>query len=237
MGDLVLDRIVLAEGGPLSRVGGGEGRGGHVVVIEVNKVGAGASVPPSSLGIPPGTVSGEVSFLPTVEAGASGPRGSVLGILSVRISYFHESSVCGVRSIGSSLVSVCSGAVKVHGDCRVVHVLWGVGRVILGASLIPGGVPVVARGVLLEVLIRLARLVVELSVLEEVVGGLSSPCEGFEYLFRFGYVDSHIPVLLVGGISDGVSCFQDAVEHRAGQSCEELLDTFSVVFVVFSVID
>ena len=49
--------------------------------------------------------------------------------------------------------------------------------------MIPGGVPVVARGVLLEVLIQLARLVVELSVLEEVVGGLSSSCKGFEYLF------------------------------------------------------
>ena len=86
----------------------------------------------------------------------------------------------------------------------------------MGSPLVPGGVPVVARGVLLEALIRLVGSVVELSVLEEVVGGLSSPCKGFEYLFRFGYVDSHIPVLLVGGISDGVGCFQDAVEHRAG---------------------
>ena len=86
----------------------------------------------------------------------------------------------------------------------------------MGSSLIPRGVPVVARGVLLGVLIRLARSVVELSVLEEVVGGLSSSCKGFEYLFRFGYVDSHIPVLLVGGISDGVGCFQDTVEHGAG---------------------
>ena len=127
MGDLVLDRVVLAEGGPLSRVGGGEGCGGHVIVIEVNEVGVSASVPPSSLGVPLGAVSGKVSILSTVEAGASGPGGSVLGVLSVRISYFHESSICGVRSIGSSLVSVCPGAVEVHGDCQVVHVSWGVG--------------------------------------------------------------------------------------------------------------
>ena len=153
MGDLVLDRVVLAEGGLLSRVGGGKGCGGRVVVIKVKEIGIGASVPPSSLGVPLGAVSGEVSFLSAIEAGASGPGGSVLGVLSVRISYFHESSVCGVRSIGSSLVSVCPGAVEVHGDCRVVHVSWGVGRVVLGSSLIPGGVPVVARGVLLEVLV------------------------------------------------------------------------------------
>ena len=204
MGDLVLDRVVLAEGGPLSCVGGGEGRGGRVIVVD--EVGVGASVPPPSLGVPLGAVPGEVSFLSAVKAGASGPGRSVLGVLSVRISYFHESSIRGVRSIGSSLVSVCPGAVEVHGDCRVVHVSRGVGRIVLGSSLIPGGVPVVARGVLLEVLIRLVRSVVELSVLEEVVGGLSSSCKGFEYLFRFGYVDSHIPVLLVGGISDGVGC-------------------------------
>ena len=216
MGDLILDRVVLAEGGLLSCVGGGKGCGGRVIVVEINEVGVGASVPPSSLGVPLGAVPGKVSFLSTVEAGAPGPGRSVLGVLSVRVSYFHESSVRGVRSIGSSLVSVCSGAVEVHGDCRVVHVSWGVGRIVLGSSLIPGGVPVVARGVLLEVLIRLARSAVELSVLEEVVGGLSSSCKGFEYLFRFGYVDSHIPVLLVGGISDGVGCFQDAVEHRTG---------------------
>ena len=127
MGDLVLNRVVLAEGGPFSRVGGGEGCGGRVVVIEVNEIGAGASVPPSSLGVPLGAISGEVSFLSAVEAGASGSGRSVLGVLSVGVSYFHESSVRGVRSIGSSLVSVCSGAVEVHGDCRVVHVSWGVG--------------------------------------------------------------------------------------------------------------
>ena len=79
--------------------------------------------------------------------------------------------------------------------------------------MIPGGVPVVARGVLLEVLIRLARSVVELSVLEEVVGGLSSPCKGLEYLFRLGYVDGHVSVLLVGGVSNGVGCLQDAVKY------------------------
>ena len=127
MGDLVLDCVILAEGGPLGCVGGGEGCGGRVVVIEVNEIGAGASVPPSSLGVPLGAVSGEVSFLSAVEAGAPGPGGSILGVLSVRVSYFHESSVRGVRSIGSSLVSVCSGTVEVHGDCRVVHVSWGVG--------------------------------------------------------------------------------------------------------------
>ena len=117
MSDLVLDRVILAEGGSLGHVGGGEGCGGHVVVIEVNEVSVGAPVPSSSLGVPLGAISGEVSFLSAVEAGASGPGGSVLGVLSVRVSYFHESSVCGVRSIGSSLVSVCPGAVEVHGDC------------------------------------------------------------------------------------------------------------------------
>ena len=183
MGDLVLDRVVFAEGGPLSRVGGGKGCGGRVIVVEVDEVSVGAPVSPSSLGVPLGAISGEVSFLSAVEAGASGPGGSVLRVLSVRVSYFYESPVCGVRSIGSSLVSVCPGAVEVHGDCRVVHVSWGVGRVVLGSSLISGGAPVVARGVLLEALIQLARSVVELSVLEEVVGGLSSSCEGFEYLF------------------------------------------------------
>ena len=127
MGDLVLDRVVFTERGSLGRVGGGEGCGGRVIIIEVNEVSVGAPVPPSSLGVPLGAVSGEVSLLSTVEAGASGPGGSVLGVLSVRVPYFHESSVCGVRSIGSSLVSVCSGAVEVHGDCRVVHVSWGVG--------------------------------------------------------------------------------------------------------------
>ena len=127
MGNLVLDRVILAEGGPLGRVGGGEGCGGCIVVIEVDEIGVGASVSPSSLGVPLGAVSGEVSFLSAVEAGASGPGGSVLGVLSIRVSYFHESSIRGVRSIGPSLVSVCSGAVEVHGDCRVVHVSRGVG--------------------------------------------------------------------------------------------------------------
>ena len=127
MGDLVLDCVVLAKGGSFGRVGGGEGCGGHVVVIEVNEVGVGAPVPPSPLGIPLMAVLCEVSFLSAVEAGASGPEGSVLGVLSVRVSYFHKSSVCGIRSIRSSLVLVCPGAVKVHGDCRVVHVLWGIG--------------------------------------------------------------------------------------------------------------
>ena len=127
MGNLVLNRVVLAEGGPFGRVGGGEGCGGHVVIDEVDEIGVGASVPLSSLGVPLGAISGEVSFLPAVEAGASGPGRSILGVLSVRVSYFHESSIRGVRSIGSSLVSVCPGAVEVHGDCRVVHISWGVG--------------------------------------------------------------------------------------------------------------
>ena len=127
MGNLVLNRVVLAEGGPFSRVGGGEGRGGHVVIVEIDEIGAGASVPPSSLHVPLGAISGEVSFLSTVEAGASGSGRSVLGVLPVGVSYFHELSVRGVRSVGLSLVSVRPGAVKVHGDCRVVHVSWGVG--------------------------------------------------------------------------------------------------------------
>ena len=119
MGNLVLDRVILAEGGSLGRVGGGEGRGGCVIVIEVNEVSVGAPVPSSSLGIPLGAVSGEMSLLSAVEAGASGPGGSVLGVLSVRVPYFHESSVCGVRSIGSSLVSVCPGTVEVHGTVKL----------------------------------------------------------------------------------------------------------------------
>ena len=117
MGDLVLDRVVFTERGSLGRVGGGEGCGGRIIVIKVDEVCIGAPVSPSSLGVPLGAVSGKVSFLSAVEAGASGPGGSVPGVLSVRVSYFHESSVCGVRSIGLSLVSVCPGAVEVHGDC------------------------------------------------------------------------------------------------------------------------
>ena len=53
----------------------------------------------------------------------------------------------------------------------------------MGSFLVPGGVPVVAGGVLLEVLVQLAGSIIELSVLEEVVGGLSSSRKGFEYLF------------------------------------------------------
>jgi hypothetical protein len=85
-----------------------EGHGGCIIIIEVNEVSVGAPVPSSSLGVPLGAVSGKVSFLSAVEAGASGPGGSILGVLSVRVSYFHESSVSGVRLIRSSLVSVCS---------------------------------------------------------------------------------------------------------------------------------
>ena len=116
MGNLVLDRVILAEGVSLGRVGGGEGCEGRVIVIEVNEVGAGAPVPSSSLGVPLGAISGKVSFLPAVEAGASGPGRSVLGVSPVRVSHFHESSVCGVRLVGLSLVPVCPGAVEVHGN-------------------------------------------------------------------------------------------------------------------------
>ena len=56
MGDLILDRVILAEGGPLGCVGGGEGRGGRVIVVEINEVGVGASVPLPSLGVPLGAV-------------------------------------------------------------------------------------------------------------------------------------------------------------------------------------
>ena len=155
-----------------------------------------------------------MSFLSAIETGASGSGGSILGVLgSVGVSNFHESSVCGIRSVRSSLVTVCPGAVKVHGDCQVVHVSWGVGQIVLRSSLIPGGIPVVARGVLLEVLIRLARSVIELSILEELVGGLSSSCESFEYFFRLGYIDGHISVLLVSGVGDRVGRLQDAVEY------------------------
>ena len=57
------------------------------------------------------------------------------------------------------------------------------------------------------------RSAIELSVLEELVGSLSSSCKGFKYLFQLGYVDSHVSVLLVGGISNGVGHLQDAVEY------------------------
>ena len=117
MGDLILDRVILAKGGLFHCVGGGEGCGGCIVIIEVNEVGVGAPVSSPSLGVPLRTVLGKVSFLSAVEAGASSPGGSVLGVLSVRVSYFHESSIRGVRSVGSFLVSVHSGAVEVHGDC------------------------------------------------------------------------------------------------------------------------
>ena len=76
----------------------------------------------------------------------------------------------------------------------------------MGSTLVPRGAPIVARGVLLEVLVQLAGPVVELSVLEELTGSLSSSCKCFEYLFQLGYIDSHVPVLLVGRIGDRVGC-------------------------------
>ena len=128
MGDLILDRVVLAKGRLFHRVGGSEGRRGGVVIVKVDKVGIGASVSPSSLDVSLRAVLGKVSFLSTIETGASGPGGSILGVLgSVGVSNLHESSLRGVRSVRSSLVAVCPGTVEVHGDCRVVHVSWGVG--------------------------------------------------------------------------------------------------------------
>ena len=152
MSDLILDRVILAKGWLFRRVGGGKGHGGCVVIVEINEVSVGTSVPPPSLGISLRTVSSKVSFLSTIETGASGPGGSILSMLgSVGVSDFHESSICGIGSVRSSLVAVCPGTVEVHGDCQVVYVSWGIGRVVLRSSWISGGVPVVARGVLLEV--------------------------------------------------------------------------------------
>ena len=69
------------------RVGGGEGHGGCVVIVEIDEVSIGASVPPPSLGVPLRTVSSEVSFLSTIETGASGSGGAILGVLgSVGVS-------------------------------------------------------------------------------------------------------------------------------------------------------
>ena len=105
-----------------------EGHGGCIIIIEVNEVSVGAPVPSSSLGVPLGAVSSEVSFLSAVETGTSGPGGSVLGLLgSVGVSNLHESSMCRVHLVESSLVTACSGTVEVHRDCQVVHVSWGIG--------------------------------------------------------------------------------------------------------------
>ena len=207
MGELILDHVVFAEGWSLHHVGGGEGRRECIVIIEVDKVSISASVPPSSLCIPSGAVSSEVSLLSAVKAGTSSPGRSVLRILGpVGVSDFHESSIHRVRLVGLSLVAVHPGAVEVHRDCQVVHVLGGIERVVLGSPLVPRSVPIVARGVLLEVLVRSLQSVVELSILEELTGSLSSSCEGFEYLFRLGYVDGHVSVLLVGRVGNGVGC-------------------------------
>ena len=128
MGDLVLDRVVLAKGGLFYCVGGSEGCGGCIIIIEVDKLSISASVSPSFLHIPLGAVSSEVSLSSTVEAGASGLRGSILGVLrSVGVSDLHESSMCRICPIRSSLVAVCPGVVKIYRNCRIVHVLWGIG--------------------------------------------------------------------------------------------------------------
>ena len=154
MGDLILNHVIFAEGGSLHRVEGGEGCRGCIVIVKVDEVGVNVSVPPSSLCIPLGAVSSEVSLLSAVKAGTPSPGGSILGVLgSIGVSDFHESTVCGVCLIGSSLVVVRPGAVKVHRDCRVVHIPWGIGQVVLGLPLVPRGVPIVARGVLLKVLV------------------------------------------------------------------------------------
>ena len=117
MGNLILDHVILAEGGLLHCVGRGEGCGGCVVIVEVNEVSVSASVSSSSLCVPLGAVSSEVSFLSAVEAGTSGPGGSVLVLGSIGVPEFHESSICRVCSVGLSLVAVCPGVVEVHGDC------------------------------------------------------------------------------------------------------------------------
>ena len=92
--------------------------------------------------------------------------------------------------VGSSL-TIGPGAVEVHRHRRVVHVARGVGRVV-SLVLVPLRVPVVTGGVLLEVL---AGSVIELAVLEELVGHLaSSSGQGFEDLLRFGHVDCRVPV-------------------------------------------
>ena len=44
MGDLVLDRVVLAKGGLFHCVGGSEGCGGRIIIIEVDELSISASV-------------------------------------------------------------------------------------------------------------------------------------------------------------------------------------------------
>ena len=138
-----------------------------------------------------------------------------------------------VQLVRASL-AVGPGAVKVHGYCCIIHVAGGVGRVI-SLVLVPLGVPVVARGVLLEVL---TRSVVELAILEELVGRLaSSSGQRFEDLFCFGYVDRRVSVQAVGRVGDGVGGFKDAVEDSAGETHQELLDAFVVVLVEVCIFD
>jgi hypothetical protein len=112
---------------------------------------------------------GKVSFLTAIKAWSSGSWLVCLVLGSVRVSHFHEAGVGLVQLVGVSLAAG-SGVVKVHGDCRVVHVTRGVGQVV-SLVWVPLGVPVVVRGVLLE---ALARPVVELTILKELVGGLAS---------------------------------------------------------------
>lgn len=74
---------------------------------------------------------GKESFLATVEAQASGLLLFVQLILRpFQVSYFYELPVGLIQLVGA-LVSVGSGAVKIHGDCGVVHVPGGVGQGLL----------------------------------------------------------------------------------------------------------
>jgi hypothetical protein len=131
-------------------------------------------------------------------------------------------------------LSVGSGAIKVHRDRRVVHVARGIGRVISLVG-VPLGVPVVAGGVLLEVL---AGPVVELTILEELIGcWTSSSSQRLKDLFRFGYVDRRVSVQAIGGVGDRVGGFEDAVEDGAREAHQELLDTLVVVLIEVRVLD
>jgi hypothetical protein len=94
---------------------------------------------------------------------------------------------------------------------------------------VPLGVPIVARGVLLEVL---AGSVVELAILEELVGHLtSSSGQRLEDLFRFGHVDRRISIQAIGGIGDGVGSLEDTVEDGTRETHQKLLDAFVVVLI------
>ena len=60
--------------------------------------------------------------------------------------------------------------------------------------------------------VLLSRSVVVLAILEELVRVLSSSSQSFEYLLGLCHVDSHVSVLLVGGISVDAGCFKQIVE-------------------------